>query len=105
MDYALPTTHEAIALSVVPAFEIHENARPLRSLLAIDPHHKKEVWVTTHIVVVRVRVSFGSIGVVMLVVQGMLDPPILSLDRTPATVGHWRRSEGRRRSRASTRVI
>ena len=28
MDYALPTTHEAIALSVVPAFEIHENARP-----------------------------------------------------------------------------
>jgi hypothetical protein len=41
-----------------------------------------------HIVVVRVRVSLGSIGVVVLVVQGMLDPPILSLDRTPATVGH-----------------
>ena len=32
MDYALPTTHEAIALSVVPAFEIHENARPFFTL-------------------------------------------------------------------------
>ena len=32
MDYALPTTHEAIALSAVPAFEIHENARPFFTL-------------------------------------------------------------------------